>query len=89
MTKPPEDPDKAKEKLIESAEKALEMKKQAGPQTAIPEHRTEHSGGVDGSQMPYSDTRLGKEGTWEANLKRSHNPRVGDTGKTTGPGRRD
>jgi hypothetical protein len=67
-----------KSELQANAEKALEMKRQAGPQTNIPEHQTSHEGGVQGSQINYSDTALGKESTYESNLKRSHNARSGD-----------
>ncbi|HEY8580778.1 MAG TPA: hypothetical protein VIL72_12885 [Beijerinckiaceae bacterium] len=78
--------DKANEELKANARKALEMKEQAAAQPGAPPHRTEHVGGVPGPQKGMTDTSLGREGTYEANLKRSHNARVGDTGKTTGPG---
>jgi hypothetical protein len=68
----------AKSELQANAEKAFQMKRQAGPQTNIPEHQTSHEGGVQGSQVNYSDTALGKESTYESNLKRSHNARTGD-----------
>lgn len=64
--------------LQESAKKALEMKQQAGPQTNIPGHRTAHDGGMQGAQVGYTDTALGKEATYTSNLKRSHNARTGD-----------
>jgi hypothetical protein len=67
-----------KSELQVNAEKALQMKRQSGPQTNIPEHQTSHEGGVQGSQINYSDTALGKESTYESNLKRSHNARSGD-----------
>jgi hypothetical protein len=67
-----------KTELQQNAEKALEMKKQAGPQTNIPEHQTAHEGGVQGGQINYTDTAIGKEATYESNLKRSHNARTGD-----------
>lgn len=79
--------DKAKEELKANAEKALRMKNEAGPQTSIPEHQTSHSGGVGGGQVGYTDTAVGAEPTYTPNLSRSHAARVGDTGKTTGPGR--
>jgi hypothetical protein len=75
-----------KNPLRENMEKALKMKQEAGPQTSIPEHQTAHQGGVREPQMNYTDTALGKEGTYTENLSRSHNARVGDSGKTTGPG---
>ncbi len=62
----------------ELAEKALQMKREAGPQTHAPEHQTSHDGGVRGPQVGYSDTGLGKESTYTSNLKRSHNARTGD-----------
>ncbi|KAA2236415.1 hypothetical protein [Salinarimonas soli] len=67
-------------------ERALQMKRDAGPQTHIPEHVTAHEGAVHGGQVGYTDTRLGREGTFTENTGRSHGARVGDTGKTTGPG---
>ena len=67
-----------KTELQQHAEKALQMKKEAGPQTNIPEHQTSHEGGVHGGQINYTDTAIGKESTYESNLKRSHNARTGD-----------
>ena len=67
-----------KSQLQSNAEKALEMKREAGPQTNIPEHQTSHEGGVQGSQVNYSDTGVGQEPTYTPNLKRSHNARSGD-----------
>lgn len=64
--------------LQRNMEKALRMKQEAGPQTNIPEHQTAHEGGVQGSQVNYSDTAVGKEATYAANLKRSHVARSGD-----------
>jgi len=68
----------AQDELRANAQKALRMKREAGPQTHIPEHQTPHQGGVKGAQVNYSDTGIGKESTWTSNLKRSHNARVGD-----------
>ncbi|MBM0206085.1 hypothetical protein JNW90_26020 [Micromonospora sp. STR1s_5] len=67
-----------KSALQRNAEKALRMKQEAGPQTQIPEHRTAHQGGVQGPQVGYTDTMLGRESTYTSNLKRSHNARTGD-----------
>ena len=67
-----------KSTLRENAEKALHMKQAAGPQTTTPEHRTAHGGEVQGGQVGYSDTAIGKESTYTSNLKRSHNARTGD-----------
>jgi hypothetical protein len=67
-----------KSSLQKNAEKALRLKQEAGPQTQIPEHRTSHQGGVQGPQVGYTDTMLGKESTYTSNLKRSHNARTGD-----------
>ena len=67
-----------KSTLQKNAEKALRLKREAGPQTQIPEHRTSHQGGVQGPQVGYTDTMLGKESTYTSNLKRSHNARTGD-----------
>ena len=70
--------DHGKSELQQNAEKALHMKQEAGTQTHIPEHQTSHEGGVQGSQVGYTDTMLGKESTYASNLKRSHNARTGD-----------
>ena len=48
------------------------MKKAAGPQANIPEHRTSHDGGVRRGQVGYTDTSVGWEPTYTPNLKRSH-----------------
>ncbi len=50
--------------LQQNMEKALQMKREAGPQTNIPEHQTEHERGVQGSQVNYSGTAVGKEPTY-------------------------
>ncbi len=67
-----------KSTLQQNAEKALQMKRDAGPQTNIPEHQTSHTGGVQGGQVGYTDTAVGQEPTYTPNLKRSHNARSGD-----------
>ena len=69
-----------KSALQENMEKALRMKQEAGPQTNIPDHVTSHEGGVRGSQIGYTDTAVGKEGTFTENTGRSHGARVGDSG---------
>jgi hypothetical protein len=68
-----------KTSLQKNAEKAMRLKREAGPQANIPEHQTAHDGGVQGSQVNYSDTTVGKEPTYTPNLKRSHVARSGDT----------
>jgi hypothetical protein len=67
-----------KSELQKNAEKALRMKREAGPSKNIPEHQTPHQGGVRGPQVGYSDAAVGKQPTSTPNLKRSHNPRSGD-----------
>jgi hypothetical protein len=67
-----------KSRLQENAAKALRLKEAAGSQTTTPSHRTSHQGGVQGSQIGYTDTLLGREATYASNLKRSHNARTGD-----------
>jgi hypothetical protein len=64
--------------LQRNAQKALDMKRQAGPQTHIPAHQTAHEGGVHAAQRDYTDGELNKEATYTSNLKRSHNARTGD-----------
>ena len=71
-------PSSGKSHLQQNAEKALRMKQDAGPQTHIPEHQTSHEGGVQGGQVGYTDTAVGREPTHASNLKRSHNARTGD-----------
>ena len=71
----------------EIMEKALHMKQEAGPLTRIPEHQTANQGGVQGGQVGYTDTALVREGTFTENTGSSHGARVGDSGRTTGPGR--
>ena len=70
--------DTGKTTLQRNAEKALRMKREAGPDARIPEHQTAHEGGVRGSQVNYSDTAIGKEPTYTPNLKRSRVARSGD-----------
>jgi hypothetical protein len=53
-----------KSELQANAEKALEMKRQAGPQTNIPEHQTSHEGGVQGSQINCDRSRRTGETSW-------------------------
>ena len=65
--------------LKQNMEKALAMKQQAGPQTSIPEHQTGRNGGVQDSQVNYTDTAVGTEATFTRNLKRSRVARSGDT----------
>jgi hypothetical protein len=67
-----------KSTLQENAENALRMKQEAGPQTNIPEHQTSHDGAIQGGQIGYTDTAVGRESTYTSNLKRSHNARTGD-----------
>jgi hypothetical protein len=69
---------RATETLKANAEKALRMKQDAGPQTHIPEHQTAHEGAIRGGQINYTDTALGKEGTFTENTGRSRGARSGD-----------
>ncbi|WP_293865307.1 hypothetical protein [uncultured Alsobacter sp.] len=64
--------------LHKAAEKALRMKKDAGPEASTPPHRSAKQGGVRGPQVGMTDTAVGREPTQTPNLKRSHNPRTGD-----------
>jgi hypothetical protein len=69
---------KGTEDLKANAQKALKLKKDAGPQTQIPEHKTAHDGQVREGQVNATDTAVGREPTWTPNLKRSHVARNGD-----------
>jgi hypothetical protein len=71
---------RAKETLVANAHKALQMKQEAGPQTHIPEHQTANEGAIKGGQIDYTDTALGKEGTYTENTGRSRGARSGDAG---------
>jgi len=68
----------ARASLKANAERALQMKQQAGPQTHIPAHQTSHEGAIKGSQIGMTDTRLGREGTFIENTGRSRGARTGD-----------
>ena len=68
-----------KSDLQKNMEKALEMKRAAGPQTTTPEHRTAHEGEVQGQQMSMTDRDAGSEGSYQPQLKRSRVARSGDT----------
>lgn len=68
-----------KSALQKNMEKALEMKKKAGPQAHVPDHQTSHEGGVGGGQVNRTDTSVGSEPTYTPNLKRSRVGRSGDT----------
>jgi len=68
-----------KSALQKNMVKALQMKKEAGPQAQVPEHQTSHEGGVGGAQVNRTDTGVGSEPTYTPNLKRSRVARSGDT----------
>ncbi|KAA2236894.1 hypothetical protein [Salinarimonas soli] len=67
--------------LQKNMEKALEMKKAAGPQTHIPEHVSAHDGN-EGSHATENDNvgRQQQQGAFEPQLKRTHGNRQGDLG---------
>ncbi|MCP8940979.1 hypothetical protein NK718_20840 [Alsobacter sp. SYSU M60028] len=69
---------KGNDDLKANAEKALRMKRDAGPQGGAPDHRTSRKGGVAEGQVDATDPKVGKEGVGVPNLKRSHNARAGD-----------
>ena len=68
-----------KSDLQKNMEKALRMKREAGPQANIPEHRSANEGPVQGRQMGMSDRDAGSEGSHTPQLKRSQVARSGDT----------
>jgi len=71
---------KAKAALTDNMNKAFRMKKEAGPQTQVPDHRTAHEGGVKGSQFPTNTDRdAGSQGSHQPQLKRSQVARSGDS----------
>ena len=67
-----------KSDLQANMEKALHMKREAGSQAKIPEHRTANEGAVQGRQMSMTDRDAGSEGSHQPQLKRSHVARSGD-----------
>ena len=70
--------EEAHEQLVDSAQRALKMKQDAGPQTQIPEHRTSHGGKVQGPQIGTTDRDAGSQGSHQPQLKRSQVARSGD-----------
>ena len=68
--------EKAREELMSNAEKALRMKKEAGPQTNIPEHQTAHEGMRPNTTN--EDHIPAREGYFEPELKRTKVARSGD-----------
>jgi hypothetical protein len=69
--------DKAREELKANAEKALRMKREAGPATHIPEHQTSHDGmHQDPHQVEFD--RSGREAGFTPQMKRSKVARSGD-----------
>ena len=70
--------DHGKSDLQKNMEKALEMKKAAGPQTNIPEHQTANEGMPANVQFGMTDRDAGSEGSHQPQLKRSQVPRSGD-----------
>ncbi len=70
--------EKARQELMANAQKALQMKQEAGPQTSIPEHRTAHQG-MRPTHVDGDSASLAPEGGFTPQLKRSHVARSGDT----------
>jgi hypothetical protein len=68
--------EKAREELMSNAEKALRMKKEAGPQTHIPEHQTANEG--MNPKTTNEDHIPAREGYFEPELKRTKVARSGD-----------
>ena len=68
--------EKAREELMSNAEKALRMKKEAGPQTNIPEHQTANEG--MNPKTTNEDHIPAREGYFEPELKRTKVARSGD-----------
>lgn len=68
--------EKAREELMSNAEKALRMKKEAGPQASIPEHRTASEG--MNPKTTSEDHIPAREGFNTPELKRSRVARSGD-----------
>ncbi len=60
-------------------EKALEMKKAAGPQAQIPEHETSNEG-LQRDHVNENNGRHQQQGAFEPQLKRTRGTRQGDGG---------
>jgi len=69
----------SKSALQKNMEKALHMKKDAGPQANIPEHRTEGEGMKPAHDPEMSDATRGAEAGFTPQLKRTRVARSGDT----------
>ncbi len=65
--------------LQKNMEKALEMKKAAGPQTHIPEHATANEG-LQRDHVNENVDRQEQQGAFEPQLKRTRGTRQGDGG---------
>ena len=65
--------------LQKNMEKALEMKRQAGPQTHIPEHQTSNEG-MQSDHVNNNVDRQEQHGAFEPQLKRTRGSRQGDIG---------
>jgi len=68
-----------KSDLQKNMEKALQMKKQSGPQAHIPEHATARDGMHPADDPHMSDATRGAEAGFTPQLKRSRVARSGDT----------
>ncbi|HYF55709.1 MAG TPA: hypothetical protein VEA41_15760 [Salinarimonas sp.] len=68
-----------KSDLQKNMEKALEMKKAAGPQTNIPEHATRNEG-LQRDHVNENVDRQEQHGAFEPQLKRTRGTRQGDAG---------
>ncbi len=68
--------EKARQELMENAQKALRMKQEAGPMTSIPEHQTAHEG--MNPKTTNEDHIPAREGYFESELKRTKVARSGD-----------
>jgi hypothetical protein len=68
--------EKAREELVANAEKALRMKKEAGPQTNIPDHQTASEG--MNPKTTNEDHIPAREGYFTPELKRTNVARSGD-----------
>ena len=67
-----------KSELQQNMEKALHMKREAGSQTSIPEHKTAH-GGMHAADDPNLGSHKGNEATFTPQLKHTRVARSGDT----------
>ena len=78
MTKSQQEIGQQRKTLRANAEKALRLKRKAGSQRSIPVHETARTSAIHRGEVGATDSGVGRESAWTANLTRSHSARTGD-----------